>query len=247
VRTEVRTLLDELAGDQPEPAVDLDRLIARGRRRNRIRTTAFGVASITLAAGLAAGVLTLRPGGPDAVQPAGPQPTPTVSAGSFPGASQQRSTAKSTELADQLRSLAPEIDRIPGAQKSDAERFGPDGTPAGHLSAESIWTYPAADGQNMVGLHVEVGVAHNVPPVCDGMAPGVNKCSEVRRLGDGSTAYIHNYTAVGGHQYEVRLVRPDGTWVYVGSVAQKPAGSTHDAPLPAERVLDIAQRITVVP
>jgi hypothetical protein len=113
-----------------------------------------------------------------------------------------------------------------------------------------MWTYPATDGENQVGISVEVGTAHNVPPVCDGMTQGINKCTDVRRLPGEVTAYIHNYphdNAVGGHSYEVRLVRSDGTWVYVGSTAQMPPGSTHDAPLPADRVLEIAQGITVQP
>ena len=252
MRTEVRALFDDLVVDQPDPAVDLDRLIARGRRRGRIRTAAVGAVGLTLAAGLTGGVLALRPGqAPDNVSPVG-QPSAsesvsTRSTGSLPQAFQVRSTEKSNELASQLERLAPELDQIPEAQKSNGELFRPDGSPDRHLSAESVWTYPVADGRNMVAFSVEVGTAHGVPPVCDGMTPGVNQCTEVRRLPGGSTAYIHNYTAAGGHQYEVRLVRSDGTWVYVASTAQKPPGSTHDAPLPADRVLEIAQGITVEP
>jgi hypothetical protein len=244
VRSDVRALLDDLVADQPDPAVGLDRLIARGRRRTRMRAAAVGTVGLTVAVGLIAGVLALRPGQTPGNLPPLEQPSASqaASTGRPPG-----STEKSRELASQLDRLAPEIDHIPGAQRSDAEDFAADGSPERHLSAESIWTYPVANGQNMVNISVEVGTAHGVPPVCDGMTPGINKCTEVRRLPGGSTAYIHNYTAAGGHQYEVRLMRPDGTWVYVGSGAQMPPGSSHDAALPADRVLEIAQGITVGP
>jgi hypothetical protein len=242
-------LLDDLTADQPEPTHDLDRLIARGRRRSRIRTAALGALGLTLAVGLTGGVLALRPDvsdPPGAGQPSSSasaaSKTPPASAGRLPHAFKRETTEKSKELASLLQRLAPEIRQIPGAQESNEELFRPDGSAAGHLSAESVWTYRVAG--NMVSLSVEVGAAHEVPPVCEGMTPGVNKCTEVRRLPNGSTAYIHNYTAGGGHHYEVRLVRPDNTWVYVGSSARMPPGSTHDAPLSAARVLEVAQRIT---
>jgi hypothetical protein len=250
VKTTVRNLLDDLTADQPEPTDDLDRLIARGRRRSRIRTAALGAVGLTLAVGLTVGVLALRPGASDL--PVAPQPsssapasttTPPASAGQ---AFTSETTEKSRELGNLLRRLAPEIGQIPGAHQSNGERLGSDGS-AAHLSADSTSKYRVGDLWNFVNLSVEVGTAGQVPPVCEGMTPGVNKCTEVRRLPNGSTAYIHNYTAAGGHQYEVRLVRPDNTWVYVGSGADMPPGSTHDAPLSAARVLEVAQQITTQP
>jgi hypothetical protein len=239
-------LLDELTADQPEPTDDQDDLIARGRRSSRIRRAAVGALGLTLAVGLTAGVLALRPNVSDppvASQPASSAPAPvTTPLASF----ENKTTGKSKQLARLLQRLAPEIDQIPGAGTSSGETVYPDGSAARHLHAEAGWTYRVGNLMNIVNLTVEVGTAHLVPPVCDGMGATVNKCTEVRRLGDGSTAYIHNYTP-GGHQYEVRLVRPDGTWVYVGSGAQMPPGSTHDAPLSAARVLEIAQQITIQP
>ncbi|TCN35262.1 hypothetical protein EV644_11655 [Kribbella orskensis] len=254
MKATVRSMLDDLTADQPEPTDDLDRLIARGRRRSRIRTAALGALGLTLAVGLTGGVLALRPSvsdPPGAGQPSSSASattrTPSASIGPVPQAFTSETTEKSKELASLLQRLAPEIGQIPGAQESDGELLRPDGSAAGRLSAESVWTYRVGDVWNMVNLSVEVGTVHQVPPVCDGMKPGVNKCTEVRRLPNGSTAYIHNYTAAGGHQYEVRLVRHDNTWVYVGSGAQMPPGSTHDAPLSAARVLEVAQQITTQP
>ncbi|MFC5265874.1 hypothetical protein ACFPJ1_27490 [Kribbella qitaiheensis] len=250
MKTTVRSLLDDLTADQPEPTDDLDRLIARGRRRSRIRTAALGAVGLTLAVGLTGGVLALRPGAsnlPVAPPPSSSAPasttTPPASAGP---AFTSETTEKSRELGNLLQRLAPEIGQIPGAHQSNGERLSPDGS-AAHLSADSTSKYRVGDLWNFVNLSVEVSTARQVPPVCDGMTPGVNKCTEVCRLPNGSTAYIHNYTAAGGHHYEVRLVRPDNTWVYVGSGADMPPGSTHDAPLSAARVLEVAQQITTQP
>lgn len=242
MKTEVRRLLDELTADQPESTDDLDRLIARGRRRGRVRTAAAGALCVTLAAGLTGGVLALRPDASDLPAASGNTPTPRASFTS-------KSTQKSKELARQLQRLAPEIGQIPGARMFDHQLFmpQPDGSPTQLLRAGSGWRYPVANAQNIVDLTVEVGPAGQVPSVCDGMTPGVNQCTEVRRLPDGSTAYIDSSTAQGGHQYAVRLVRPDNLWVSVFSGAQMPPGSTHDAPVPGERVLEIAQQITVQP
>lgn len=239
--TDLRQLLDELTVDQPDPADDLERLITRGRRRGRIRTAAAGALCVTLAAGLTAGLLALRPGTGDLPAAAG---TPSMRP-----IAETESTERSKALLQQLETLAPEIGRQPGAQLFDLELSAsrPDGSPLRLIRAGSVWRYPVGGRQNIVDLTVEVGAAGDVPPVCDGMEPGVNRCTEVRHLPGGSTAYIHHGTAVGGHQYDVRLVRPDGLWVYVGSGAQMPPGSTHDALVGASRVLEIAQRITARP
>lgn len=252
MNTEVRNLLDELTTDQPGSPDDLDQLIARGRRRGRIRNGAAGAISLALAAGLTGGALAIRPdanGQPVADLPSN---APAVSEPVTPVNPEditwrQTSTQKSKDLARELRRLAPEIGQVPGARLSDRESFRPDGTPDRNLHAESLWMYRVGDLRNSVHLSVEVGETDNVPAVCDGMEPGVNQCTEVRRLADGSTAYIHNYTAGGAHQYEVHLALADDTRVYVGSGAQMPPGSTHDAPVSAARVLEIAQRITVRP
>jgi hypothetical protein len=159
------------------------------------------------------------------------------------------STARSQALAAQFVQVAPEITQIPGAVLGDAEILNMDGTPLGHLWAGALWTYPADLGTNSVDLTVQVTTDWwPVPRVCDGMdAPPAHRCSEVRTLADGSTAFIRDSTALGGHQYDVRLVRPDGTQVYVGSGAQVPPGSTHDAVVGRDRVVEIAQQITVTP
>jgi hypothetical protein len=162
------------------------------------------------------------------------------------------STARSQALAAQFAQVAPEITRTPGAVRGDAETLNMDGTPIGHLWAGAYWTYPAADsdsGTNIVDLTVQVTTGWwPVPRVCDGMdAPPGHRCSEVRTLADGSTAFIRDSTALGGHQYGVRLVRPSGTQIFVGSGAQIPPGSTHDSLIGRDRVVEIAQQITVTP
>jgi hypothetical protein len=88
-----------------------------------------------------------------------------------------------------------------------------------------------------MGLGASVG---STPPLAR------RGCSEVRTLADGSTAFIRDSTALGGHQYSVRLVRPNGTQVFVFSGAQMLPGSTHEL-IGRDRVVEIAQQITVTP
>jgi hypothetical protein len=161
------------------------------------------------------------------------------------------STARSQALAAQFfAEAAPEIAGVPGAVLGDCERLTPDGTPAGWLWAGAGWRYPAASATNSVDLTVEVANANwqVLPRVCEGMdGPPADRCSEVRTLADGSTAFIRDSTALGGHQYSVRIARPNGTQVVVFSGAQIPPGSTHDAVAGRDRVVEIAQQITVTP
>jgi hypothetical protein len=160
------------------------------------------------------------------------------------------STARSQALAAQFAQIvAPELTRVPGAVLGDAERLNPDGTPAGWLWAGAGWRYPVDRATNSVDLTVEVAMAGGlVPRICEGMdVPPAERCSEVRTLADGSTAFIRDYIALGGHQYDVRLVRPDGTQVCVFSSAQMPPGSTHDSVAGRDRVVEIARQITVTP
>jgi hypothetical protein len=175
---------------------------------------------------------------------AGRMSTPKVPSGH----ASRMSTARSQALAAHLTQLAPEITRTPGAVRNDAEDLKADGTARGHLWAAALWTYPLGPGDDLVHLVVEVATGSGrVPRVCDGMdAPPGRRCSEVRALADGS-AFIHDYTALGGHQHEVRLVRSNGTQVYVGAGAQMLPGSTHDSVIAGDRVLEIAQQITVTP
>ncbi|WP_432941284.1 hypothetical protein ACQPXM_33300 [Kribbella sp. CA-253562] len=151
------------------------------------------------------------------------------------------STARSQALAAQFTQVAPEITRTPGAVRGDAELLKMDGTPAGWLWAGASWRYPAGSATNSVDLTVEVATGNErVPTVCDGMdAPPQHRCSEVRTLADGSTAFIRDSM--------VRLVRPNGTQVFVFSGAQLPPGSIHEALIGPDRVVEIAQQITVTP
>ena len=160
------------------------------------------------------------------------------------------STARSQALAGQLAQVAAEIAQTPGAVLGDAETLNMDGTPQGHLWAGAYWVYPAGDSMtNSVDLTVEVATGGGrVPPLCEGMdAPPQRRCSEVRALADGSTAFILDSTMLGGHQYGVRLLRPNGTQVFVFSGAQMPPGSTHDSLVGRDRVVEIARQITVTP
>ncbi len=247
--SDLRTMLARLVDEPPPVDIDLDRQIAEGRRRVRRRNLLGGLAGLVvlgLFGGLVASLALQTADGPqpaDELGPSDPIKPPVISF-------QDASTARSQALASQFaQAVAPEIARVPGAVLKDRERLNPDGTPAGWLWAGASWRYPAGRAANSVDLTVEVVNAGGlVPRVCEGMeTPPADRCSEVRKLADGSTAFIRDSAALGGHQYSVRLVRPNGTQVVVFSGAQMPPGSTHDAPIGRDRVVEIAQQITVTP
>lgn len=249
--SDLRTMLARLADEPPTFDIDLDKQIAEGRRRVRRRHLLGGLSGLVALAALGGLVASLAFQTTDGTpQPAG-ELTPNEPI-KPPGVISYKdvSTARSQALAAQFAQLvAPEITRIPGAVLNDRERLNPDGTPAGWLWAGATWRYPAGTATNSVELTVEVAIPGGlVPRVCDGMeAPPADRCSEVRTLADGSTAFIRDSVAQGGHQYNVRLVRPNGTQIYIGSGAQMPPGSTRDAVASRERVVKIAEQITITP
>ena len=249
-KDQIHTLLADLAGEDPPVDIDLDRQIKRGQRRVRLRTAAVWVAALAIPAVLVGGIVTLRPDGNRSDAPVASPGTPTgklpdgvVSTIRKPGKQNVASTELSRALLAEVRKVIPELAATPGARLYNMEMMlGTEDTL--HAGADWVWPKPA----NQVTVDVEVGRHGTVPPVCDGMT-GRNRCTEVRRLPGGSTAYLHTYIvpATQGHAYDVRLDRPDGFSVTVSSAALKPKGATHDAPLSLERVLEIAQRITIRP
>jgi hypothetical protein len=243
-KDQIHTLLTDLAGEDPPVDIDLDRQIERGQRRVRRRTAAVCVAALAIPAVLVGGIVTLRPDGNRSDAPVASPGTPTTpSTVRPPGKEKVASTEGSRALLAQVRSVIPELADTPGARLYDMEMvLGTEDTL--HAGADWIWPKEA----NQVTVDVEVGRHGTVPPVCDGKT-GRNACTEVRQLPGGSTAYLHAYIVPGtqGHGYGVRLDRPDGFSVSINSAAQKSKGAKHDAPLSLERVLEIAQQITVKP
>jgi len=264
-KDQIHTLLADLAGEDPPVDIDLDRQIERGRRRVRRRSFTTGVAALAVAAVTVGGIATFRSDGDRSEPPVAGQGTPTadptrptpssirlpdgtvvtpVQRGETPfGNFSDDSTEGSRALLAQVRSVIPELADTPGARLYDMEMvLGTEDTL--HAGADWIWPKEA----NQVTVDVEVGRHGTVPPVCDGKT-GRNACTEVRQLPGGSTAYLHAYIVPGtqGHGYGVRLDRPDGFSVSINSAAQKSKGAKHDAPLSLERVLEIAQQITVKP
>jgi hypothetical protein len=248
--SDLRTMLARLADKAPAVDIDLGRQIAEGRRRVRRHNLLGGLADVValgLFGGLAACLASQTADG----RPAG-KPTPSGPV-EPPGVIPYRdvSTARSQALGAQFAQVvAPEIARVPGAVLGDIERLNPDGTPSGWLWAGAGWRYPVGSATNIVDLTVEVANANwsVLPRVCEGMdVPPADRCSEVRTLADGSTAFIRDSTALGGHQYSVRIPRANGTQVVVFSGAQMLPGSKHDAVAGRDRVVEIAQQITVTP
>ncbi|MEN3360794.1 MAG: hypothetical protein V7637_4776 [Mycobacteriales bacterium] len=270
---ELHGALADLVGSVPV-SIDVDRQIARGRRRRRLRrlTAAGATVAAVCAAAIAVATVTAPAGGtrqPAATQPPRPAPaTPTTpappsqtvrppaAAGHVPD-TVHRTSARSRALLAQLRQLAPELRPIAGGVYSDDERWT-DGVPHG-LSADVMWQYPpdriqgASDVQ--IQLMVTAGTFHG-PEVCQSVtAPLEERCTDVRRLPDGSTAYLRDVNLYGGVPVpdrssgdlvrEVRLVRADGVEVWLKATAEGPV--QHPVPLDLARVLQIADNVTVFP
>jgi hypothetical protein len=257
---QIRTLLADLADDAPPMDIDVDRQMQRGRRRHRRRIVTSAVTVVAASAALLGGLSALRPDGTPAEVPVAGTTTDHL----LP--SNVRSTEKSRALLAEFERLTPELAPL-GKHAFDFQ------TGQRSLVAGGDWSYTVKDRSTRVTVSVQVGVhkgdgGTSVPPSCQGSnrtptcvtdngahvpkvcetKTGPNACTDIRKLPDGSTAYLHEYdVAGGGHSYDVRLVRTDKVEVYVGSGAATVPGDTHTAPLSLTRVLEIARGITVTP
>jgi hypothetical protein len=255
---DLRELFDELVEDQPHDTIDLDRQITRGRRRARYRTAgAAGLATVAVL-GIAAGAVVLRPAGAPP-QPAGqPGPDARATVRTFgpsedvPGVDMlwfDRSTATSRQLAAQLRELVPELSGSAQYTPSDSQgRRGEAFVPqvwAGFDVTVAGFPDPATVFRAKVG-----DATQNVQVICTSMEPvegkGVCKATE-RTLPDGRVAQLYAYEDGGVVRRGVRLVRPDGVQVAIEVGMLVPDGTAPIPQLSADRLLEIAQAITVVP
>ena len=255
--TDLRDLLTELVADQPEHRIDLDARIATARRRSRRRTTATVTAvSLATAAAITVG-LNLTPratldGTPDpAARPTAASPTspvPTIIKGVPVQPSNQRRTARSQALADQLAQVAPEIAATAGGSSHSYQNIALNGYALPFLNADVWWRYPMGDLTNSVVVSVQVWSSSDPTqhglPVCHGT--GVNRCDLVRQRPDGSTVYRRDYELYGAHNHDAWVKHPDGTIVHVGSDAEMVPGG-HNTLLDGERTLEVAEAITVRP
>lgn len=261
---DIRTLLRDLAGDEPPVVIDLDRQITRGRRRQRVHRFGAVGAAVALVAGVGGGVIVLRPGsgttggtgGPGDTAAAGQPALPPVTAPEVTDLPSEVSTTKSKALRSELERLAPELGTLTNARRydfvwSDGKRQTP------HLSAGSAEN-DASSGRRSIGVEVgDRAAGIRVVTVCEKAGtpppsgPGAPVGCEVRELADGSVAFMSEFTQDGSdpstlarHETGVRLVRPDNIVVYVGSTR---LGSTGAPPLTLARALEIAQALTVTP
>jgi hypothetical protein len=252
-KDQIHTLLADLAGQDPPVDIDLDRQIHRGQARVRRRTVSLCVAAVAVTAVAVGGIVTFRPDTNGSNAPAAGRTTPapaiptwaTTNLRSLPHTTPDLiPTDRSRALLAQVKSVVPEFADLPEAKFLNFEvGTGADAS----LNTSAIWTYP---GDNEVSITVDVGPRDSAAPVCEGTT-GINACTEIRQLPDGSTAYLLSSLSPtksdNGHAYLVRLDRPDGISVNVSSAAMKPIGTEHDAKLSLARVLEIAQKITVKP
>ncbi len=246
-KDQIHTLLADLAGQDPPVDIDLDRQIQQAQAHVRRRTVTLCVAAVAVSAVAVGGIVTFRPADQRSDVPVA-SPTPSVAVPhqriTPPSTPDIISSDRSRALLAQVKSVVPEFADLPKAKFLNFEvGTGPDAS----LSASAVWTYP---NDNEVSITISVGSRDSGPFVCDGMT-GINACTEIEHLPDGSIAYLRSSLSpvqgYDGNSYEVRLDRPDGIRVNVSSSATKPTGTEHDAKLSLARVLEIARKITVKP
>ncbi len=254
--TDLRELFNELVEDQPQHAIDLDRQIVRGRRRARYRTA--GATGLVAAGvlGIAATAVVLRPDGTPSQIAGQPSPTPEATVRTFGGSEDapgvtstryDRSTELSRLLAAQLRQLAPELAGSSQYTMSDAQ-----GRRGGQFVPQ-VWagfdvTFDGLPDPATV-FRAKVGDAsQDVEVICTSMEPveGKGFCSATERtLPDGRVARLYAYQDAGVVRRGVRLVRPDGVRVVLEVGMIVPPGTTPIPAVSADRLLEIAQGITV--
>lgn len=256
---EIRTLLDDLAGDPPAD-LDLDQLITRGRRRSRLRNLGAGTLAAVLVAGCVGTVLAISPGGGESTQPlASPTMTPKVRIvrpGDTPHpdvtAYQARSTELSKALAAQLRTLAPEY---------AAARFTPSNGQQHEGDKALRWLtagYAVTDprfGNDLPTLDVEIaapgtpkGLARPLDVICTSMQPVEGPCvGTPRRLEDGSNARVYSRAVQGTRRYAVLIVKPDGVRIIVDGGIMWTDEIKQLPDLGPDRLIAIGQAITVRP
>jgi hypothetical protein len=188
----MRTQFDDAIGPVPPHAVDLERVIARGRRRERLRRWGSGGVGVA-AVGLVGAVLLATSGGPGRGEDAAAPPKPTVAPSPSTGASTAspapspaatRKTPPAEANATELRlsqALAAAVTRVaPGstARKSyegkEAFRFGyyyhEDDSTGGDFNHYNAFADVSAGGRSgeMVVSLGQVSAVWRVPTDCGG-------------------------------------------------------------------------------
>jgi hypothetical protein len=254
----VRTLLADLAGGDPPVGIDVDRQILRGRRRIRHRRLGAAGVAFTAVLAVASGAATLLPRDNSAPLPAATAVRCSLlshdpRAALLPG---QRifdvSTPRSRALARQLDAQTPgTVD--PHLRFGDQEAFDRDCRPQHEVMAGAVHVYRIGGKTYHLSFQAEVAGPEHLPVVsrsacrAPGHAVPGEVCLDVRRLPDGSTAYLIRSRMTAGRfdviRHSAQILYPDGTQFTV--LASVTGAGTN--PISAERLLDIARHITVTP
>lgn len=265
--TELRDLFNELVSDQPDHGIDLDERIQRGRRQSRVRNAATATLATVVTAGVIGAGFAFRPApatdGSTGI--AGRSDTPLVCsygphAKTDPRCPEDggmedrhfRSTQLSRLLAAQLDRLVPEHAGVRGFTRFDDQRIGTDNRPMPILSAGYLVDLPELrKGLTAFTLQVATRGSHVDQPFCMVMYLPKPQCTgQPRQLPDGSRATVHSQVVAGKTRYAVRVDRKDGTEILIesGITLNDDARTSVDVPvIGPERLLDIAQHITVKP
>jgi hypothetical protein len=256
---EIRTLLDDLAGDPPAD-LDLDRLIDRGRRRAKLRGLGASALAAALVAGTIGAAVAFGAGSERSAEPAG-SPTAaqstravrTITGEPALGESYRpRPTVKSKELATQLRTLVPEYGTA-RYSRDDGQYFDDQARPTRWLTAGVSVTDPRAAHHQLPVFDLTIaapGAAGRSPidVICTSMIPEDGPCvGTPRRLSDGSQARVHSRLVDGERRYAVLIIKPDGTRIVVDGGIMWADGVKNLPDLGPDRLIEIGQAVTVRP
>lgn len=253
---QVQTLLAELVEHEPPINNDIDKHIARGRRRAYRRTALACVAALVIPAMALGGIYALRPSGEPitvANLPGDPVTgTPTMpwdNTPQVPDLPTDKPTAKSKLLGDQFVRLIPELAEYPEMRRghsgwTDGKKLTP------HLTASAS---RRMGYRGLFGIGVEIAdrkAGTRVPRICATTSPANDRetrCDQIRRLPDGSLAFFLATKSDDSETHAVRLSRPDGIQVLVSVDMFLPVTDVPMALTSPARLLEIARGISVEP
>ncbi|WP_328993425.1 hypothetical protein OG394_03790 [Kribbella sp. NBC_01245] len=255
---EVRALLADLVDQDPPVDVDVDLQLTRGRRRARRRTAVVVVAlALPIAAATGTYAVTQQQSEPVVLgsPPLDLPGEPVAKAPKFPWGlpdgwdlPSESESPQSKRLASELKQLTPELKKYPQAQVRQFGWYGSNRGLTPHHSA--VAGHRLRDGAELVVVHVEMvdrKAGFGTPWVCESEYEKDDPCDAIRKLPDGSYAFVKSSTDKSAVVHGVRLVRPNGTQIMISSTVRFPYKNFTKPVLSPKRLIEIASKITVKP
>lgn len=254
---EVHTLLANLVDQDPPVDVDVDLQLARGRRRARRRTALVVVGALALPLAAVTGTYAVTQHQAEPIVLGSPPldlpGEPVAKAPTFPWGLPEgldlpsdKDSPQSKQLARQLRQLTPELKKYPRVRVNQFGWYGNSGLTPHH---SAVADHKPGGPAELVVAHVEMAdrkAGFGTPWVCESEY-GNDPCDAIRKLPDGSYAFVKSIADKTAIEHGVRLVRPDGTQITIISVVRFPYPNVTKPVLSPKRLIEIASGITVKP